>query len=153
MTNQTEQEVIVTPQVIVTRAGQEDWIRPFVEIAEDTNHDPSSISDPDMIALVARYMDISVDELETLVLGDARGELKVGRPQTGHINIRPATVLGVFPLFTFQTFDLSGFEQSCDIVAACDLPGEMQDVLARPRIAMVVLPRMTGTLVAIKSKE
>jgi hypothetical protein len=94
----TEQnlDIRVDPQIRVTIYNDEDWVRPFSEVAQDTTHEPASISDSDMVAMVARFMDISVEELTERVYGagNRHGKLVVDRPETGNITIRPETRLG-----------------------------------------------------------
>jgi hypothetical protein len=91
-------EIRVDPEIRVTIYGEEDWARPFSEVAQDTTHEPASISDEDMKEMVARFMDISLDELTERVYGQGNraGKLVVDRPETGNITIRPETRLGYF---------------------------------------------------------
>lgn len=94
MTELTEQNVMVGPQVRVAIYGEEDWQFAFSELDEYGEHDPASISDEAMIQLVANYRDITIEELHSAVLGDNQGTLVVSRPTTGNITIRPETKLG-----------------------------------------------------------
>jgi hypothetical protein len=97
MTEQNQElEIRVDPQIRVTIFGDEDWVRPFSEVAHDTTHEPASISDTDMIAMVARFMDISTDELTERIYGTGNrsGKVVVDRPETGNITLRPETRLG-----------------------------------------------------------
>lgn len=90
----TEMNVVVGPMVRVAVYGEEDWQFAFSELDEYNQHDPSNISDEDMINLVANYRDITVEELRSAVMGDNAGEIVVSRPTTGNITIRPETKLG-----------------------------------------------------------
>jgi hypothetical protein len=94
MTELTDQNVVVGPQVRVAIYGEEDWVFAYSELDEYNEHDPASISDEAVIQLVANYRDITTEELQQAVLGDNRGELVVSRPSTGNITIRPETKLG-----------------------------------------------------------
>lgn len=94
MTNLTDQNVVVGPMVRVAIAGEEDWEFAFSELDEYNRHDPASISDEDVIQLVANYKDISVDDLRTAINGNHSGDVVVSRPATGNIVLRPETKLG-----------------------------------------------------------
>ncbi len=92
-------EVVVGPLVRVALHGEDDFEVAFSELNEaaHTDHDPASVSDVDVIELIATHMDISADVLAQRVYGteNARVEkLVVSRPNTGNIMIRPETVLG-----------------------------------------------------------
>lgn len=89
-------EIRVDPQVRVTINDDEDWVRNFSEISENTTHEPGSVSDEDVIMMVAHFMDITRAELVERVYGAGghQGKLIVDRPETGNITIRPETRLG-----------------------------------------------------------
>ena len=90
-------EVQVTPMVRVSLFGEDDFEIAFAELnaTVQNQHDPATISDEEMIELVANFMDITPVELGGRVYGEGNsGDLKVSRPSTGNINIRPATTLG-----------------------------------------------------------
>ena len=96
MTNNDELEVQVAPLVRIALHGEDDYEVAFSVLNEDANtmHDPASVSDPDVLDLVATHLDIDLDELARRVYGGTEGKLVVGRPQTGNIIIRGETVLG-----------------------------------------------------------
>ncbi len=95
MTN--DLEVQVTPMVRVSLFGEEDFLIAFTELnaTVENQHDPATISDNELIELVANFMDITPVALQERVYGDGNsGDLKVSRSSTGNINIRVATTLG-----------------------------------------------------------
>ncbi len=96
MTNQNDLEVQVAPLVRVALHGEDDYEVAFSVLNEDANttHDPASVSDPDVIDLVAIHLDIDEVELARRVYGGGEGKLVVGRPHTGNIIIRGEMVLG-----------------------------------------------------------
>ena len=97
MTEQNEQEleVMETPLIAVAIANEDDTVLSFPRLAENTSFEAATISDEDLIGLVANWMDTTPDELERRVYGNERGgKLVVSRPNTGNIVVRPATVLG-----------------------------------------------------------
>ena len=96
MTNNDDLEVQVAPLVRIALHGEDDYEVAFSVLNEDANttHDPASVSDPDVLDLVATHLDIDLDELARRVYGGTEGKLVVGRPQTGNIIIRGETVLG-----------------------------------------------------------
>lgn len=79
---------------------EEDYEVLFSDIVEasETDEDIATISDFDIIALVARHMDITVEELNVKVYGSGHDgkRMIVSRPQTGRILIHPEMVLGLF---------------------------------------------------------
>ncbi len=91
-----ELEVQVAPLVRIALHGEDDYEVAFSVLNEDANttHDPASVSDPDVLDLVATHLDIDLDELARRVYGGTEGKLVVGRPQTGNIIVRGETVLG-----------------------------------------------------------
>ncbi len=101
-----EQNVlVVTPLVRVALHGENDLEIPFNDLLANAHedHDPATISDIDLIALVETHMDIGGGELVQRVYGEVnpRGGyddeevgLVVSRPATGNIMIRPQTKLG-----------------------------------------------------------
>lgn len=96
MTNANDAEVLVGPLVRVALHGEDDFEIAFSQLNQDanTNHDPASVSDPDVLELVATHLDIDQAELARRVYGEGGGKLVVSRPDTGNIMIRPETVLG-----------------------------------------------------------
>lgn len=96
MTEANEAEVLVGPLVRVALHGEDDFEIAFSQLNEDANadHDPASVSDFDVLELVATHMDIDQNELARRVYGGSVGKLVVSRPDTGNIMIRPETVLG-----------------------------------------------------------
>ena len=100
--------VVVTPLVRVALHGENDLEVPFNDLLENAHedHDPATISDINLIALVETHMDIAGGELVQRVYGEVnpRGGyddeevgLVVSRPATGNIMIRPQTKLGLKP--------------------------------------------------------
>lgn len=92
----TETEVLVGPLVRIALHGEDDYEIAFSQLNEDSNssHDPASVSDPDLLDLVATHLDIDLAELARRVYGGGEGKLVVGRPETGNIIVRGETVLG-----------------------------------------------------------
>lgn len=91
-----ETEVLVGPLVRIAIHGEDDYEIAFSTLNEDANteHDPASVSDPDVLELVATHLDIDQAELARRVYGGTEGKLVVGRPETGNIIVRGETVLG-----------------------------------------------------------
>lgn len=94
MTDQNELEVVAAPLVRVAIANEDDYVVPFSDVDEYGNYDPATINDNDMIQITAQHMDLTVEELAERVYGGRAGNLKVSRPETGNIVIRPETRLG-----------------------------------------------------------
>lgn len=89
------QNAQVVPLVRVAVYGEEDFQVSWGELDEYNRFDPATISDDEMISLVAEHMDTTPQGLNELVYGNNDGgNLKVSRPETGNIVIRPETRLG-----------------------------------------------------------
>ena len=79
----TDIQIDVGPLVqVVLPEGER--VFPFSDLAFETD-DPATISDPDLIARVARHLDREVEEF---------GDLMVSRPRTGNILISEKPVFG-----------------------------------------------------------
>lgn len=99
MTEEREAEdtqVLVGPLVRIALHGEDDYEVAFSQLNQDANtdHDPASVADFDVLELVATHLDIDQDELARKVYGGNVGKLVVSRPGTGNIMVRPETVLG-----------------------------------------------------------
>lgn len=86
---------VSAPIIRVALYGEEDRELNWVDLDEHDEHNPATISDNDLIQLVANYLDMTVDELtETSFAPGSTGKLVASRVETGNITIRPETVLG-----------------------------------------------------------
>lgn len=94
----TDTQVQATPIVQVPIFGEDSKFILFATLAENTAHDPATISNDDLIALVVTSLDLQdVDALKRRMMGphySVDRELKVTRPSTGNILLAMSAELG-----------------------------------------------------------